>query len=417
MVVDGATVTVGAAEAASLGRVSVLNGGKVVMPTLNVPAGVKVELRDAVPDNAGVEYMQAGGGTSVVFCTECPAASLHATGGTILFSAYGMTDRFLRFTFKRTWGWVNYSGVRQAPSYLRLNEFAFYDADGTRIFSSPDSYSDVRNYDPGSMLPSELTGLCAMAEEGTVFGTSDTRKSMRGLFNHNFPIWYPEFTTYKLDDDAFAAGNVERFYFHSRETDPTIHGYNMASPKAVALPRTWTIEASPDGTDGSWYVVSDVVDYHNGSLRDEGWLNGVRYQNDSDVYSDDQGMWAAFTNYVSSGVSPNATPVAVEVENGAVIDFANVTGGQPVNRIAYDPTAGGGTINAARIAPSGTFELTEAPASYDLPLSIRLTNAQDAANIRNWTVKVGGEVVDKTLGINADGTVYFKHGGFVLIVY
>lgn len=415
LVIDGATVTLGAVDAASLGRVSVLNGGKVVF-SAEIPNGTKVEMRNAVPDNAGIEYVQTGGGTSVVFCAECPAATLHAVGGTIMFSAYGMTDRFLRFTFKRTWGWLNYSGVRQAPSYLRLVEFAFYDAEGTRIFSDPSTQYDVADVVPGSKTPDQLTGVSAMAEEGTVFdsGSGATHTSMTGLFNHTYNGWYPYFKTYELNDDAFAAGHFERFYFHSNATDPAIHGYNMASPLEKALPRTWTIEASPDGTDGSWYVVSDVVDYDNGNNRHEGWLNGVRYEG---AEAADQGLCMVFTNYVSAGVSPNASPVSVQVENGAVIDFSNVTGGQSVNRIAYDPVTGGGTVNAARIAPNGTLELSEAPASYDEPLSLRLANAQDSANLRNWTVKVRGAVVDKPLTILSDGTVAFRSGKGTTIVF
>lgn len=412
LVVDRALVTVGTIDAASLNRIVGLNGGRVVVKKA-IPAGGKVELRDAVPDNAGVEYVTEGVGTAVIFGGTCPSAALHAKGGVVKFSSYGLTDRFLRLTFKRTWGWLNYSGVRQAPDYLRLIEFAFYDPDGTRIFSDPSNVYDVSAVATGSKKPEELTGLCAMAQEGTVFSSTggDTHKSLTGLFNHTFLGWYPYFQTVKLDDTAFADGKFERFYFHSRTSDPVIHGYNIASPVGAALPRTWTIEASPDGTDGSWYVVSDAVDYKNGFLRDEGWLNGVRYEGAGTA---DQGLCMVFTNYVSAGVSPNVRAVSVEVEDGATIDFANVTDGQPVNRIAYDLTTGGGVINAAKLAPEGVFELSAKPTKNE-GLQLRLTNVTDGENIGNWVVKAGGVTLRKQLQIGADGTVEFVRKGMMLI--
>lgn len=411
LVVDGGRLVIGAADAATVGRIVTRNGGTVVAPTVDVPAGVKVELRGEMPDDSGIEYVRSGEGTSVIFGNTCPATSLHVKGGAVKFSTYGLTDRFLRFTFKRTWGWLNYSNVRQDPSYLQLVEIGLYDRDGARLFSSSSSVWDVTAVASGSKHPSGLTGLSMMAQEGTVFASDSTHNSLVGLFNHNYEGYFPYFRTVKLDDEAYEAGKFERFYFHSRDTDPAVHGYNMACKEYVALPRTWTIEASPDGTDGSWYVVSERIDYRNGFSRDDGWLNGVRYKDDGKA---DQGLHTVFTNYVSSGVAPNVTPISVEVENGATIDFGTVTGGQPVGRIAYDLTTGGGVINAARLASSGVFEFSD-ELGQDVILKLKLTNVLDADNLKSWTVKAGGRTIKKVLKVASDGTLYFDRKGLVLL--
>jgi hypothetical protein len=94
----------------------------------------------------------------------------------------------------------------------------------------------------------------------------------------------------------------------------------------------------------------------------------------------------------------NMPPVMqLEVSPGAVADFTNVTGGQTVDTLTVDATAGGGTVKNVSFAETGTIHLKNLPSNASLrDFSVRLTlsDAQNTANLAGWRICVDGVELD-----------------------
>ena len=81
--------------------------------------------------------------------------------------------------------------------------------------------------------------------------------------------------------------------------------------------------------------------------------------------------------------------------------------------------AGAGTVNSFRPAAGGTLELVNFPAEvtrfsgYEVPITV--TDVQDAANLRSWTVTVNG--VRRAAKVTCrDGKIMLQSGGTYVIV-
>ena len=104
------------------------------------------------------------------------------------------------------------------------------------------------------------------------------------------------------------------------------------------------------------------------------------------------------------------------VDAGATLNLndANAT----ISKLRVDCAAGAGTINSFRPAAGGTLELVNVPEgvslkSYVVPITV--TDVQNAANLRSWTVTVNGA----HRGVKAtyrDGGIALLYGGVYIIV-
>ena len=100
-----------------------------------------------------------------------------------------------------------------------------------------------------------------------------------------------------------------------------------------------------------------------------------------------------FDGYRNDGLAVLAEPLSVQVDGGATLDLRAFTDGQPINRIAIDLSAGGGTIYGGMAAANGTLALTNVVASgYGLSgaLPLTLDGLGETVNLKAWTVVIDG---------------------------
>ena len=168
-------------------------------------------------------------------------------------------------------------------------------------------------------------------------------------------------------------------------TAAATYGYDVRSQWEGVnnYPGTWTLESSPDGTDGSW----QLVDEKSGQAARVGqcWYHG-------DVQGDANPDPFTFQTLRAGGggISPTAN---VKVAAGATLDATLVDGGQEVSSLTVDCTTGGGTLKGVKLASGGTLNLVNLPAGtklteYAVPLTFE--GAGDTSNARTWSVQVDG---------------------------
>ena len=124
----------------------------------------------------------------------------------------------------------------------------------------------------------------------------------------------------------------------------------------------------------------------------------------------------AFSSLAAQGHASLPVESVVTVEAGATLNLndANAT----IGKLRVDCAAGAGTINSFRPAAGGTLELVNVPEgvslkSYVVPITV--TDVQNAANLRSWTVTVNGA----HRGVKAtyrDGGIALLYGGTYIIV-
>ena len=122
-----------------------------------------------------------------------------------------------------------------------------------------------------------------------------------------------------------------------------------------------------------------------------------------------------FSQIFESGSIPADSVVTVDAGATLNLNDANAT----ISKLHVDCAAGAGTVNSFRPAAGGTLELVNFPAEvsklsgYEVPITV--TDVQDAANLRSWTVTVNGA----RRGVKAtyrNGKIVLRSGGTYVIV-
>ena len=312
--------------------------------------------------------------------------NLHVANGSVVFSQYGFSQKYWRWTFTKM-----YNG----PKPLHLGRFWIFGTDGECVAPGM----------PGLSYVSSTTALSA----GNVRWRYDASTNM--ALKAGVPDWqgynrlgYCFRTNFNQHLNNFA-------YLSSPEIDPgnaashlgfelrlkaaakPVTGYNFMTVLNNDYATSWTVEASDDGVE--WTTVetrNDVVhknpqgyyfyDGENGNLASGAvWIRGKPTE------------YFHFTGYRRDGLATLADPLSVQVDGGATLDLRAFSDGQPINRIAIDLSAGGGTIYGGTAAASGTLALTNVAASgFNLSDALPLTvdGLGEPANLRSWTVVIDG---------------------------
>lgn len=413
--VDGVSIAVSETDAASLKRVSCINGGKVVI----CKGGEDDEyLRDGIAFKDGFELRKAGTGRTILCADSCADYGMyHLQDGQILFSKRGLTDRYLRFTFKKVLGWINYSNVLEAPGYLRLKQIALFKVDGTRTCHTT---SDAFNYhsEHDGWSADQLSKGEISVNVGTTFGTtsSNWRCTPEGLFYINDGDW-PVFNRNVLDN-ADDETTWQEVTVRLRDNVPALDGYSFQANYCNGLPTTWTVESSATGVDGSWQVIADEKSVQFDAAKknhNAGWLDGYAAKGDGTV-SDNTGRLAMYFNYVEPGVgSAGGSGATVELENGSVLDASNINGGLGVCKIIYDNSLGGGTLKNIRFLQSGVVEIVTSGGIKPTMLNIKVENPVDAMKLKDWQVTINGKTSSRQAQI-VGGFLALQPRGLVLTV-
>lgn len=414
--VDGVTVAVSEADKASQTRVSCVNGGKLV---ISKGGDGDVYLRDAITFDDDKEFLKIGSGRAILCSDLCENKGIyHVQGGQILFSKRGLADKYLKFTFKKVLGWINYFSVLQSPGYLHLKQIALFNVNGGRTcHRAADAfwYNAAHNgYSANKLGKGEIS-----VNEGTTFASSydgNWRCTPEGLFYTEQGDW-PVFNTHKLND-ADDPTTWQEVTVHLQDNVDLLDGYSFQANYCDGLPTTWTIESSATGTDGTWRTIADEANVQFEAAKknhNAGWLDGYAANGDGRV-TDTTGRLAMYFNYIVPGVgSASGSGATVELENEAVLDASNISAGLLVKKIVYDCTLGGGTLKNVQFVPSGVLEIVNASGSRRPSISIAVTDPIDAENLKTWQVEIDGKVSSSGVAI-VDGEVVLQPSGLLLIV-
>ena len=184
-----------------------------------------------------------------------------------------------------------------------------------------------------------------------------------------------------------------------------LDGINFYAKYGCGVPKTWTVETSPTGVDGSWQVVQEIVNIQCKCGRSA-----------SGILNADATKPAAHFRYIEPGVTGLADVLQIRVDAGATLDFSAKTGGQKVDRIYVDATAG--TVKNAVFAETGVIELvgeSDGKAKGLLPLVF--DGVSGTENLKNWTVVCGEKTLARRVKFSSsDSKLSLESFGLIMIV-
>ena len=250
----------------------------------------------------------------------------------------------------------------------------------TSYFSSSTSITDASTLAEGQASVPSASDITGSSKYDKVHGL------FAGSVNGDY---YPRFTKSGLDRSDPSTWQTVLF-----RTLPATHATYPWSPYIGATfgyssgqyaVTAWTVETSPTGVDGTWTVASDRYNYTRQTKPSSGY------------YWQNNGSGTAYPTapafYLSSPGATALPAFAAQIDAGALLDASFVDGGQPVNALAIDFTAGAGTASNLLAAANGTLRLSNVAASgADLsqPLPLVLANFGNARNLVSWTVEIDG---------------------------
>ena len=336
------------------------------------------------------------------------------SGTTNIFSsaATANTDRWWRWTFTKLYtarvalrlqglylfddegNWVNEGLTSVSPHYVKNDNYTTLESGKARFFCS------------------SVTNIVELASP-TQFKINQLYRLFAVPAKHsNGNSYHPCLTSPQVDETNPDSAVAVEFCLTNSENST---GYNLrsggASSNRYTTPLSWTVESSADGT--AWTLVDDRVDVE--------WakpttafttIDGVAATNDGELNA---------TNYMKLTrfpLSPIAGPVSLCVEEGAVVDFRAVVGGQPVSGITIDwDNPGQGVVLGAKPAANGTLNFVNLP-SGTLPtaFSLPFSSGADMTVVTEWRVTVNGVERRWKVRSNGDGTYRCDSSGFMIFV-
>ena len=377
LTVDGCVLEAGAADIGLSSVVTCVNGGKLRLAS----AANKTNVVDAM-SWSGASLEKTGTGTlGLGSDTAVSLNALNVAAGTLMLGRLGDTNRFWRVSFKSTKGG---SKLALGPFRLYNRSLGFADGGGAAGDTTGNSFTDKSS---AGIAASQLAAnqfICSRSDYHTPSGKvgSDNMKTPKAMFTAS-TVFSCLFDSTPYPSVGNPASWVVMTYRIPNTQTP--YGYDVRSQWSGVNnhPGTWTLESSPDGTDGSWRLVDEKSGMAAGN--GQTWYHGEVSGNANIDPFTFQTLRAG-----GGGISPAAN---VKVAAGATLDATLVDGGQEVSSLTVDCTAGGGTLKGVKLASGGTLNLVNLPAGtklteYAVPLTFE--DAGGTANARTWTVQVDG---------------------------
>ena len=314
-------------------------------------------------NDSSVRYKPFNNGVNYRFETDAP----QAFGG-----------KFLRFTFKKTVG----------NTLFQLSELMVLDTFGNNVAKGlveAANNTTAANLAPGSFTCPENYYNPAKSEGPKyLFDDNVHTKICNGTVNGEVANY--RYVTMRLADDALP-----------------VNGYLFVTANdslSTRSPTDWMVEGSVDGE--TWTTLDARADIAQPYCLYTAMNAGRPF---------------AFSSLAAQGRASLPVESVVTVEAGATLNLndANAT----IGKLRVDCVAGAGTVNSFRPAAGGTLELVNVPAEvtrfsgYEVPITV--TDVQDAANLRSWTVTVNG--VRRAAKVTyRDGKIMLLSGGLTVIV-
>lgn len=402
VVVDGCTLTVNDPDTGLGSAVSCVNGGRLCLSA----AANATNAVDA-SNWSGVALEKAGAGT-LILGTEPSAAlsSVKVAGGTVAVGVIGSTNHFWRVSFKST---VNGGALAMGPLRLYAHDLSRTDGGGNGGSYGNGTYTDMSS---AGITASQL------APKQFICSRSDYApdKSAEGS-NYRPPVaMFGASTVYScmFKTQPYPSVNNPASWvvmtYRIPNTAAVTYGYDVKSQWEGTgnHPGTWTLESSPDGTDGSWEVMDEK--------------SGMQARTGQCWYHGDGSAYFSTNPYAFPKISTGggfASSANVQVARGATLDCSHVTGGQTFSSLTVDCAAGtgDGTLVNVAFAAAGEVRLVNFPANtplenYELPLVF--TDAADTLNVHAWTLYVNGVATTKKLSYRNGRLICLPQGTVLL---
>ena len=359
-------------------------GAKVIADgcTVTLASGLHLPNGLALETANGGKFVKAGSGTAYFYGPSVLGTDLHVAGGNVVFSAYGLSKKYWRWTFTKT---------ATTPNPVWIGRVWMFDIDGGHVtsgmeYSAPNTTASLA----ANRVCWEYSSATNIARANSnnwqwedrlkyVVGIEDLTANMNNFFYCSSPVVDPE------NPDSWLG-----FGMRLADDAKPVTGYNLMSEDDKHYPVSWKVEVSDDGT--TWTELetrSDVVHAKPGYCN---FYDGAYYV---DLQSAGKPMeYFKFSGYKSEGLEADATKaVSLQVDSGASVDLTAFTvAPQKIGGITLDMAVGGGTILGGSIAESGALYIVNAGDSLHLesPLSLVFDGVANADNIKKWTVYVDG---------------------------
>lgn len=378
LIIDGGIVRAGAYNG---GDIELRNGGTIV-GTLVI---AKRTLYDGDAEPLVGSVTKSGAGTLYyIGDTVSGITNLCVAAGSLVFGnqAAGTDNRWWRFTVKGTQAPNN--TLQIGPVRLLDANMRFVDGGAGPWDGGTGDYYTLNTGDATSFAPrqynvSSPNGYsCSVGSPSRIWFSSAVYHCQ-----FDYPKPNPDYPntwvawTYRIPDGNMACG------------------YNLKTQWAdvTCFPRTWSLESSPTGADGTWELMDEQKDYPN-------VVNGQKWYNNGGYGTPNNDGWPTnmlhFAQQAPSETTDGGLPATahVRVEKGATLDCSLVRDGQTVSNLSVDWVLEGGTLKNVRFAPTGAFHLVnvaDPKALRGAAIPITFTDASDVANVKNWAVYINGE--------------------------
>ena len=361
----------------------------------------------------GGRFVKAGSGASFMYGTAVLGTDLHVASGDVVFSAYGLTQKYWRWTFTKG---------ATSPGPVWPGRVWMFDVDGGHAASGIEYATEANS--TASLAANkacwEYSSATNIAKASSynwqwedrlkyVLGVDDLVKNMNNFFKCSSPEVDPE------NPDSWLG-----FGMRLADNAKPVTGYNIMAGDSAHYPVSWTVAVSDDGT--TWTQIetrSDVVPAH----RDYPYFYDGEKVADSAAPAVLRGKPVElfkFSGYKRNGLEADATKaVSLQVDDGASVDFTAFTEApQKIGSITLDMAVGGGSIYGGSIAEGGTLYIVNAGDNLErnAPLSLELDGIADADNIKGWTVYINGVEKPNCPAKVIDGHLAIGGAGFMLKV-
>lgn len=411
--VDGTAMTVGSYENEG-GTVTFKNGGTltVLQP---VETGTTMLLdTEGLHLSGCTEFLKSGAG-KLCLSGHVPFAPpmCHVAAGTVQFvGPKGTTNSWWRFTVRQSAA----SGGTLSIGPVRLLDVDCNFADGAGTGANGGGYSAVSaGVLPTAYRPKQY--FCTSTDYVTSKSGSDTPQSPVTIWNSS-TVFDCTFNSPKPKESDPSTWITWTYRIPVPAAE--IRGYNLKTQwgNGSSWPRSWKLESSPSGADGTWVLMDERSGYSS-IINGQQWYNNGGYGipgNDGHPSTKitfdslDVAMLAS-----RGGISSESV---VRVDRGAVLD-CSLCETQPALGVLEVDCADGtgvGTLKNVKLSGSGVVRLLNATGKGGDVLPLAFIDSVTTGSLAGWTVYVDG-VENPNLSLAwQDGQLVIPRPGSVIIV-
>jgi len=396
------------------GQVVYKNGGSLTI-TEQVDAGSRLFDTDGAHLAGSSSFVKSGAGTLYLSGDSClEAAEYRVAGGTMKFvGPTGTTNHWWRFTARQS----ATAGGPLSIGPMRLLDANCDFADGAGTGSGGGGYTAVAaDVSPATYQAKEYYCSSSDYYKGAKTG-SDNPQGPNTIWNSSsvYDCTFKSPKPTEADPSTWIT-----WTYRIATANVTIRGYNLKTQWGTGScwPRSWKLESSPSGADGTWVLMDERSGYtaiENGQK----WYNGGGLG----VGGNDQHP-STKINFDGQGVPSLASQggvaagVAVRVDRGATLDCSQCAAQQELSALTVDCATGSGvgTLRNVRLAATGTIRLLNATGKSGVVLPLAFVDSVTTGSLAGWTVCVNGVENPKLALAWQDGRLVIPKLGLAILV-